>query len=297
MFGNFAQGSVYDVNWFELGRMNMRNALGPLGFGNLADDDGNVRAYIMANDPTTNVFNAAMANNFLFKQMGAEDPGGGGPSGPTKAQQAAGVEAQLRDLAAQFGVSAQDWAAVSWEAVNNGWNASMLQDAVAAYIDMNTIQREGTLKNAVVKARDMAAEYYLKVTDGEALDWAKRIGRDEMTEESMVAAIRERAKAQYYWLAPVIDQGTSLKEYFKPHTQTIAELLETNPDSIDLLNDERWSKVIRRTPDSEDPSERAMNLFETAKYVRSLPEWNKTGNAKATAAKAVASMGKLMGAI
>jgi hypothetical protein len=134
-------------------------------------------------------------------------------------------------------------------------------------------------------------------TDAEALDWAKRIGRDEMTEESMVASIRERAKAQYYWLAPVIDQGTSLKEYFKPHTQTIAELLETSPDSIDLLNDERWSKVIRRTPDSEDPSERAMNLFETAKYVRSLDEWTKTGNAKATAAKAVTSIGRLMGAI
>lgn len=288
-------GDFEPINYFEVNRMNMRDKLGPLGFGNLADDDENVRAYVMANDPTADPFNVAMASNFLYKKMGATD--NSGTSGPTKAQQAAGVEAQLRDLAAQFGVSEQDWAAISWDAVNNGWNAAMLQDAVANYIDANTIQREGTLKNAVVKAKDMAAQYYLKVTDGEALDWAKRIGRDEMNEESVVASIRDRAKAQYYWLAPVIDQGVTLKDYFKPHTQTIAQLLETSPDSIDFLNDERWSKVIRRTPDAEDPSERAMNLFETAKYVRGMEEWKNTGNAKATAAKAVTSIGKLLGAV
>lgn len=286
-------GDFEPVNFFEVNRMMMRNKLGPLGFGDLADDDGNVRAWTMANDPTADPFDVAMASNFLYKKMGAADTS----AGPTKAQQAAGVEAQLKDLAAQFGVSAQDWGSIAWDAVNNGWNAAMLQDAVAGYIDANSIQREGTLKNAVVKAKDMASQYYLKVTDAEALDWAKRIGRDEMNEESMVASIRDRAKAQYYWLAPVIDQGVTLKDYFKPHTQTIAELLETNPDSIDLLNDERWSKVIRRTPDSEDPSERAMNLFETAKYVRSMDEWKNTGNAKATAAKAVTSIGKLLGAV
>jgi hypothetical protein len=88
MFGNFAQGSVYDVNWFELARMNMRNRLGPLGFGHLADDDGNVRAYTLANDPKSDPFDVAMASNFLYKQMGADDSrGSGGPSGPTKAQQ------------------------------------------------------------------------------------------------------------------------------------------------------------------------------------------------------------------
>jgi len=173
----------------------------------------------------------------------------------------------------------------------------MIRDHVANLIDASSFQRSGLVKDVGVKSRDAAANYFTKVSDEEVLGWARAIGSGDMDEQSIVTAIRDRAKAQYYWLAPVIDQGVTLQEYFKPHRDEISKLLEVTPESIDFMNDAKWQAVVRRTPDDKDGTERAMNLNETAKYVRSMDEWKNTSNAKATAATAVSSVGRVLGVL
>lgn len=295
--GDFEKPEWYQANFFELGRQRFRDEFTMLGFGHLADNDELVRAYIWAMDDTKSESSRAMAENKIMSAMGAGPSSGSGSGGPSTAQQAAAIEAELRNLAGMLGVGDQDWTGISWQAAQNNWNTTMIRDYVANLIDASSFQRSGLVQDISVKSRDAAANYFTKVSDADILGWARAIGSGNMDEQSIVTAIRDRAKAQYYWLAPIIDQGVTLQEYFKPHREEISKLLEVTPESIDFMNDPKWQAVVRRTPDDKDGTERAMNLTETTKYVRSMDEWKNTGNAKATAASAVSSVGRVLGVL
>jgi hypothetical protein len=97
-------------------------------------------------------------------------------------------------------------------------------------------------------------------------------------------------------LAPAIDSGVTLKEYFQPHRETIAKLMEVSAESVDFMNDPKWNKVVRYTPPDQE-GVREMNLGEVEKYVRQQDEWKATGNAKSMAAEAAASIGRIFGAL
>lgn len=255
-------------------------------------------ALIIGNNtlPIQQRFEAQERLNALLYTDGPAVSGGGGGSGPSIAQQAAGIKAELENLAGLFGIAPQDWTELSFQAAQNNWNAAMIRDAVADRIDMAASAREGIVKNIITKSRDVGANYFVNVGDEEALGWAKRIARGEMEEESIVASIRDRAKAQYYWLANAIDSGVSLKEYFQPHRETIAKMMEVSPDSIDFVNNSKWNKVLRYMPPDQE-GVREMNLGEVEQYVRSQEEWKATSNAKSSAAAAAVTIGQIFGAL
>ena len=292
----YSNNSLANVNWFELTRANMRNEMNQFGLGRLADNDNLVRAFAYAYDMSNPAEKRNLAYQAILNASGAQQ-GPSGPSGPSTAQQAANIEAELRNLAGMLGVADRDWTSISWEAAKNNWNVTMIRDHVANLIDASSFERAGLVKDVSVKSRDAAANYFMTVSNEDILSWSRAIGSGEMNEESIVSSIRDKAKAQYYWLAPVIDQGVTLQEYFKPHRAEISKLLEVSPDSIDFMNDPKWQAVVRRTPDDQDGTERAMNLNETAKYVRSMDEWKNTSNAKATSATAVSSIGRVLGVL
>ena len=287
-------GDFSRVNFFEIGREKLRETLKITGKESLADNDNYVSAYLYSLDEAADPIKRQLSMNYIFAALGAGDDG---DSGPTTAQRAAGIEAELTNLASMLGVSSQDWSAISWQAAKNNWTTTMMRDHVANLIDASSLQRSGVVKDIGVKSRDAAANYFMKVSDDDVLTWARAIASGDMDEQSVVTTIRDRAKAQYHWLAPVLDQGVTLQEYFKPHREEISKLLEVSPDSIDFMNDAKWQSVVRRTPDDMDGTERAMNLNETAKYVRSMDEWKNTSNAKATASTAVSSIGRVLGVL
>jgi len=267
-----------------------------LGFEN---DYRIVAASLIVNNQTLPLQQRYEAQKFLDDAMFTDGDGsssGGGGGGPSTAQNAAGIRAELQNLAGLFGLPEQDWTDLSWEAANNNWTAAMLRDAVADRISLETANRAGLVKNVITKSRDVAANYFVQVGDEEALGWAKKIARGEMEEESIVASLRDRAKAQYYWLAPAIDSGVTLKEYFQPHREMIAKLMEVSTDSIDFVNNSKWNNVVRYTPPDQN-GVREMNLNEVQQYVRQQEEWKATSNAKSTAADAAVSIGRIFGAL
>lgn len=260
------------------------------------NDDEILMATWIMNSPTATYAQKMAAQDTLDRKLYSGDTSGGGGGGPSTAQNAAGIKAELENLAGLFGLPAQDWSDLSWEAANNNWNAAMIRDAVADRINLESSRNAGLVKNVITKSRDVAANYFVQVGDEEALGWAKQIARGEMEEESIVAGLRDRAKAQYYWLAPAIDSGVTLKEYFQPHREMIAKLMEVSPDSIDFVNNAKWNKVVRYTPPDQN-GVREMNINEVQQYVRQQDEWKATSNAKSIAADAAVSIGRIFGAL
>lgn len=289
----------YQANPLERKRKQLRDLWTQTNDPRLGWEQNNeiVAAYMVIGNNTLPLQQRYDAQKFIDSLMQVDDtPSGPGSSGPTTAQNAAGIKAELENLAGLFGLAEQDWSDLSWEAASNNWNAAMIRDAIADRIDLESANRAGLVKNVITKSRDVAANYLVQVGDEEALGWAKRIARGEMEEESIVASLRDRAKAQYYWLAPAIDSGVTLKEYFQPHKEMIAKMMEVSTDSVDLMNNPKWNNVVRYMPPDQE-GVREMNLSEVQQYVRQQEEWKATSNAKSTAADAVVSIGRIFGAL
>jgi hypothetical protein len=260
---------------------------------------------ILRNNPAIRkVFNDGLMNvitpevrDAKIEQILGRRSGGPGSGGPSTAQRAANITAEIRNIARMFGLPDQDFNALGWQAANNNWDIEQIRDLLADQITYETTKNPGYVNDIMSKTRSYASDYMVRVSDEEALSFAKQVASGDLDPESIKTEMGRRAKAQYSYLSHVIDGGGTLKEYFDPHRKTIAQLMEVAPDKIDFLNDPQWSNVINRPPDSNDTTRREMTLSETEAFVRSKDQWSTTQNARSTAANGAAAIAKALGAL
>jgi hypothetical protein len=169
-----------------------------------------------------------------YKRTGGA-AGAGGLSNSQKAEQ---FLAEIKNIAGILGVGESgDWAELANNAVSNGWSVEILRDMVADHITMDTANAPGLVHNLFAQTKSTASDYFLNVSDEQMLAWAKQVAKGDMEANAIPPMLQDAAKKQYGWLANTIDSGVTLKDYFKPHREEIANLLEVSPDSIDFLND------------------------------------------------------------
>lgn len=138
--------------------------------------------------------------------------------------------------------------------------------------------------------QDMAAKYYMPLGTEDAYDVAWSIYKGEESLDSVEAMYREQAKGLFPSLSGLIDQGVSMRAYFSPYKQRIGQLLEL-PD-VDLMNDPRFQSIL--FPAS---GEGPLSLSQTQKFVRGLPEWQYTQNARNSARQMVDNVGRMFGMV
>lgn len=231
----------------------------------------------------TNWWRTKGANEREWIRLTSEDPA----SAERKRQER---QAELRDLSNQIGLRlGDDWLRnMGEDSLKFGWGEAELRDMLATHINIFTAWNEGQVKTLFNRSKDLGGEYFVKSSDDQHLKFAIDVVKGDYTEEDMVGWYRDQAKSKYAHLAKVVDQGVTLKQYFDPHRQQISDLLEVAGEGIDFLNDDRWRRVV--TTHNEDGTARAMTLGEVADYTRSLADWRKTKNARASAAQ----MGKYL---
>lgn len=223
-----------------------------------------------------------------------QNGGGGGGGGISKAQLAGQFRAEIQNLAAQMGLQG-DFGHLADQAAANGWSIEMLRDMLADNITMETASRAGLVKTIVDKTRATGADYFLSISDEQALGYAKRVARNELDEEAIVSDLRDQAKQRYFWLAPQIDAGSTMKQIFQPHRETIAKLLEVAPDTVDFINDGRFKPIVEAT--ALDGTKYSLTVGDTEKHVRGLEDWKHTNNAKSQAANAVTALARTFGSM
>lgn len=242
---------------------------------------------------TQNTFDEYVANILA----GGRSRGGAGSSGPSTAQRAANIAAEIRNISRMFGLPDQDFDALGWQAANNNWDIEKIRDLLADQINFETAKNPGFVNDIMAKTRNYAADYFVKISEEEALQFAKQVASNDLDEGSIKTEMARRAKAQYSWLSGAIDSGATLKEYFDPHRKTIAEMMEISPDKIDFVNDPQWANVINRPPDADDQTRREMTLSEVQTFVRSKDQWSTTQNARSTAANGAVAIARALGAL
>lgn len=273
-------------------REQYKNALRYMGFEGQGweDDEELFDLWELQLNPDATQIEKFAFGRALDKRSGL---GASGSSGPTTAQRAAQIEAEIRNIAGQFGVQG-DWAQLAATAASNNWNAAMIRDHLADMLNQEMINREGIVSSTASRVRQLAAQYYVNVSDSEVFDFAKRLASEDIDENTIATQIKARAKAKFSTLTDVIDSGETIRDYFRPHRELVAQLMDLSPDQVDLMNDARWLPILENSSGQE---RRPMNLYETGQYVRSLGDWQESSSARSLASDASMSIAKIMGAM
>jgi len=138
----------------------------------------------------------------------------------------------------------------------------------------------------------LAYKYYVPQTEDTAQDWAEKIYTGEATQTEYEQYLKATAVSRFPTLDKVINQmGITPDQYFSPYKYQIEQMLGRQVDMLDEFSD-----VIEYIPDA-GTNARPMTLSEVRNFVRALPEWQQTGDAKDQARALSFSIGQTFGEV
>lgn len=163
-------------------------------------------------------------------------------------------------------------------ALRLGWNPQEIQLAIAGQMKWNKLSwaTGGGVGTIMSDVQRTAAQFMVPVTAKQAWQWARRVVGGLSTMDAVESQFRLIAAVKYPHLVKELGRGVTPAEFFAPHRNVIAEMLEVSPESIDLMADKKWSPVVSFRDRNKT---RAMTLTEAARYARMRPEWARTANA------------------
>jgi hypothetical protein len=139
--------------------------------------------------------------------------------------------------------------------------------------------RTGTVARGL---REKAAAYAQKPSEALIDTWTKEIMTGKKSETNWEDLMRDSARTQFRSLQPALDKGqdvtTALYAYKQQATATLGSAIDTS--EIDWTSD-KWNKALNFR-DEKTNEYRQMDLWEWNKYLRTLPEWQNTNEAKET---------------
>lgn len=195
------------------------------------------------------------------------------------------MSSTIKSMIAQQGVAGQFTEAriakLARFAVRHGVEADAIPKLVFNEIQYNPTHPVGQIGADMDKFKAQAAQYVLPLSDRAAFDWAKKIATGQATADGFDTYMRDQAKSKYGHLAAELDQGLTVKNLLDPQIQQTAQLLEIDPDQVNLL-DPKYSPLVSYA----DPQGkvRTMSLSESARYVRGMDAYARTDGAKQAAA-------------
>lgn len=178
------------------------------------------------------------------------------------------------------------------DSLRHGWDANRITQAIIGTLpDTAAGLNPGDIQATIGQLTMAASDYYMPLSEDTAYDWAKRISAGTLSQPAAVEMLRSWAKTNYAWLAPQIDQGLTVKDFFAPYQQQVATIMGVTPDSIDIQNDPVWNQLTR--VDDGDGTIRTPTFADAQRLARSQPGYAGTVDAQNRGASAVASMRRI----
>jgi hypothetical protein len=128
--------------------------------------------------------------------------------------------------------------------------------------------------------RAKAAAYYQKPSEEMIGSWTQQILTGQKSEVQFEETMRGSARTQFRSLQPALDKGEDVETAMYAYTQQAKSILGKSVDTsqIDWTQD-KWNKALN-FQDAKTGEYRQMDLWEWNKYLRTLPEWQNTDEAK-----------------
>lgn len=185
-------------------------------------------------------------------------------------QRATGMGIVLDD--AQVSKLAEQTAFLSW---NKGVDDTTLRTHI---IEVGKITGGGgEAAQTINKLKSYASSMGIKYNDDWYTTQTEAILSGKATIDQSVSSIKDIAKSKYAAIADQIDAGSTVAQVASPYVNTMANILEISPDSVDL-NDPHINKALTNLSQDNKPAMTPLWQFET--QLRQDPRWNYTKNAR-----------------
>jgi hypothetical protein len=210
---------------------------------------------------------------------------------------------RVQQLAGQLGVhfrTGQNTARqiADWS-LRGDWNEDQMLNWIlrfATYRDEGRDQSAG-LGAQMNTLRTVANQFMINVGDRQLFRDARRVAGGQATDDSIAQRYRQLALDRWAGndvLQNLIKQGGNPADFFDPYKQMIAEELETSPEGIDFMRDNRFTPITSNV--RPDGTVGPMSITEATKHIRSMNEWGNTHRGKSEGATLVNTLSKIFGA-
>jgi hypothetical protein len=240
----------------EAERTNLRNRLQSLGYSDI-DNKKLATIYKDLLDQSSKQYAAG------YKQT-PDDLFGlfyTGEVGTGKAQSYNNLLRSVRRASVQMGVSLSDdqIKTIASRAQTQGWDAATIGEQIASIGKVSG--KLGQSAETIDKLKSFAYDYGVAYDDGWYQQATASILEGKSTEENYQQQIKDMAKSRYAAFAGQIDAGLSPLKIASPYIQTMASLLELDPNSVGL-NDPTVTKAMTSLDDKGNPSPTPLWKFE-----------------------------------
>jgi hypothetical protein len=150
----------------------------------------------------------------------------------------------------------------------------------------------GAVASAYSQVQKIAAEYGIPLSRASQNDWSEKIGLGQANVDTFTQTAQKTAMSMYPGMADQIKAGLTMKDIADPYVQTMSNLLETNPNTIDWTKDPTIKKALQGTgATAAGGTPTATPLWQFEQQVRADPKWQLTKNAHQATSQLLTSLG------
>ena len=177
-----------------------------------------------------------------------------------------------------------------------GWDDQEIDQALYDNAELTlTGMAKGDHADMVYQLRNKAQLYMLNIDDATLDVYAQQINTGMATLGGITQGFAEMARSEYPALDEIMDKGFLPGTYFGSFQTAATNLLER---PVKFFGDDRnmFDVIAKGVPDAETGF-RPMTIPEAQTYIRSLPEWEETQNARQSGRRVVENIMKKWGAV
>lgn len=215
----------------------------------------------------------------------------------TYAERAFNMRTQITSLAGQFGIklSEKELRRYTERGLLFGWSADQILNHIAKEVAPNKKgQYRGDLSSIQDQLERTAHRNGIKLNDAQVQKWMQQIVKGEASVGQFENYIRGIASQTFAAYGDQIKAGMDVADVAAPYMQSMADILELNPGSVDLFD-----KTIRRALSHKDEKGNpiAMSITDFEDSLRADKRWQYTDAAKEMAQGYAVALGKIWGVL
>lgn len=196
----------------------------------------------------------------------------------TYSQNVGQVKAYMLQLGAEMGLNLAHVIDVYAEtAYQYSWDSNQIRANLARFVKTTDGQLWGQIGQAATEIRQRAFDQGISLDEGTVRRYAQNVAGGQAVLDDYMSKIDNMAASAFPHLAERIKAGETISEISSPYRQTMAALLEMNPDGVGVSD-----PMIKQALASKDKDGKPVlkTLWEFENDVRKDSRWNKTQNAQ-----------------
>jgi len=199
------------------------------------------------------------------------------PDVAASAQSLANIVRSVQRTATRYGISLSDAQAknLAAQSIQQGWDAATLAEEVARKGRVAGVSGEAA--KAIDDLREYANAYGIKYNDDWYANATKAVLEGRESLDTFQNTIRDIAKSRYGGFATQIDAGLTTKQAASPYIQSMASILELDPNAVNL-DDPTIAKALTGVNEQGTPA--VMPLWQFERELKKDSRWRYTKNAQ-----------------